>query len=248
MEKVSKLKALIVENEDCFRRLQSILTKHFPEIELLGFTEDIEKAIGLIESRKPDIVILDVELKAGCGFQIIEKTWKKCQFVITSMVDKYALKAISFDVTAYLIKPLKLEDVLLAINKVKEKVELSHQNNRPKVDRNKSGLTKMLAIPSMDRIELIEKKSIVYLKAEGRYTRIRLNTWETKLVSRNLGEFEKLLNPSIFFRIHHSFIVNITQANNMNKAAGNYLELKTGESIPVAKRKLNSLYRFLKIK
>ncbi len=248
MEKVSKLKALIVENEDCFRRLQSILTKHFPEIELLGFTEDIEKAISLIESRKPDIVILDVELKAGCGFQIIEKTWKKCLFVITSRVDKYALKAISFDVTAYLIKPLKLEDVLLAINKVKEKLELSHQNNRPKVDRNKSGLTKMLAIPSMDRIELIEKKSIVYLKAEGRYTRIRLNTWETKLVSRNLGEFEKLLNPSVFFRIHHSFIVNITQANNMNKAAGNYLELKTGESIPVAKRKLSSLYRFLKIK
>ncbi|NAS12257.1 LytR/AlgR family response regulator transcription factor [Poritiphilus flavus] len=245
---VPKLKAFIVENEVSYRSLQFILKKYFPEIEVLGFTEDVDKAISLIGSMEPDIVFLDIELKGGCGFQIIENFWKKCHFVITSYVDKYALKAISYDVTAYLLKPLKLEDLLFAINKAKHKVELSHKYSKRTLPKKKGGGIKILAIPSMDKIELIEKKSIVYLKAEGRYTHIKLTSGETKLASRNLGEFERLLNPNIFFRIHHSFIVNITQVTNINKAAGNYLELKSGESIPVAKRKLNSLNKFLKIK
>ncbi|UOY05323.1 LytTR family DNA-binding domain-containing protein [Muricauda sp. SCSIO 64092] len=246
---IQELKAFIVENEVSYGGLAFVLQKYFPEINILGFTEDIEKAMDSIHTLKPDIVFLEIELKDGCGFQIIENLWTKSNFVITSNVDKYALKAISYDVIAYLLKPLKLEDLLLAVNKAKQKMRLAE--NRQFLENSKEGEEEdinILALPSMDKIELIEKRHIVYLKAEGRYTRFLLSCGLTKLASRNLGEFEKLLCPKTFFRTHHSYIVNLTQVQNINKAGGNYLELKVGESIPVAKRKLNSLNRFLKIK
>ncbi len=242
-----QLKAFIVENEVSYGGLAFVLKKYFPEINLLGFTEDIERAKSLIRSLKPDIVFLDIELNGGCGFQIIESLWENCIFVITSYVDKYALKAISFDVTAYILKPLKLEDVLMAVNKAKQKLETNYDKHTLEKGGDNNDI-KVLALPSMDKIELIEKKHIVYLKAEGRYTRFLLSSGLTKLASRNLGEFEKLLDPKVFFRIHHSYIVNLAHVQNINKAAGNYLELKTGESIPVAKRKFNSLNKFLRIK
>ena len=242
-----QLKAFIVENEVSYRELAFVLKKYFPEISLLGFTEDIDRAESMIRSLKPDIVFLDIALKGGSGFQIIESLREHCIFVITSYVDKYALKAISFDVTAYVLKPLKLEDVLMAVNKAKQKLEL-RQNKQLLEKNNKNDDIKILALPSMDKIELVEKKRIVYLKAEGRYTRFLLSCGLTKLANRNLGEFEKLLDPKVFFRIHHSYIVNLAHVQNINKAAGNHLELKTGGSIPVAKRKLNSLNRFLRLR
>ncbi|NAS11125.1 LytR/AlgR family response regulator transcription factor [Poritiphilus flavus] len=244
-----QLKAFIVENEVSYGGLVFVLQKYFPEIDLLGYTEDVEKASDLIQALKPDIVFLEIELESGCGFQIIKSLWRQCNFVIISNVDKYALQAITYDVTAYLMKPLKLDDLLLAVNKAKHKVKLSQEKQL--LEEGKESYEEganILALPSIDRIELIEKKHIVYLKAEGRYTRFLLSCGLSKLATRNLGEFEKLLDPKTFFRTHHSYIVNFTQVQNINKTGGNYLELKVGESIPVAKRKLKSLNRFLKIK
>ncbi|NAS12891.1 LytR/AlgR family response regulator transcription factor [Poritiphilus flavus] len=244
-----ELKAFVVENEVSYGGLEFVLKKYFPEIKLLGFTEDIEKATDMIYTHEPDIVFLETELNNGCGFQIIENLWKKSNFVITSNVDNHALKAISFDVMAYLLKPLNLDDLILAVDKAKLKVRLAQEKQFLKNSKvREEGDINVLALPSMDKIELIEKSQIVYLKAEGRYTRFMLSTGKTKLASRNLGEFEKLLDSKTFFRTHHSFIVNLAQVQNINKADGIYLQLKMGESIPVAKRKLNALSRFLKLK
>src|SRR5690606_4966590 len=246
---VPQLKAFIVENDVSYGGLAYVLKKYFPEIHLLGYTEDIEKSIGPIQTLRPDVVFLDIDLKDGHGFKIMEKAGENCHFIITASMEKHALKAISFDVLAYLLKPLKLEEILMAVNKAKIRVEQARELElRLQVAENKHGGVKILALPSMDKIELIEKKDIVYLKAEGRYTTFLLSCGTTKMASKNLGEFEKHLDSNIFFRTHHSFIVNLTQVQNINKAAGNYLELKTGESIPIAKRKLGSLHTFLTIK
>jgi len=242
------LKAFIVENDLSQDNFSRILKKYFPEIDIMGCTDDLDKALGPIQAQCPDVVFLDIDLKDGQGFRIIERSCENCLFIITSTVETHALKALNSDVLAYLVKPLKLEEVLMAVNKAKVRTNRERDDRLRAMEENREGDIKILALPSMDKIELIEKKDIVYLKAEGRYTTFLLRCGTTKMASRNLGEFEKHLDSKFFFRPHHSFIVNLAHVQNINKAAGNYLELKTGESIPIAKRKLGSLHTFLKIK
>ncbi len=241
---VAQLKAFIVENGITGGEgLSVILKKYFPEIDVLGLADNVEAALGRIAKLKPDIIFLDIELKKGCGFQIIENLSAKSKyfFIITSHVEKYALKAISYGVTDYLLKPFQLEDIVLALNKVKKKTEARS---------NKVDDIEIVALPSGNKVELIKKEDIIYLKAEGRYTRFFLKGDINLIACRNIGEYEKLLDPKMFFRIHNSFMVNITQAKNINKAAGNYLELKAANCalLPIAKRKYDLLKKFLNIK
>ncbi|MEK6155313.1 LytTR family DNA-binding domain-containing protein [Flavobacteriaceae bacterium 3-367] len=246
---VPELKAFIVEKEGMAGDgLSLMLKKYFPEIDLLGLAKDAKKAMALISSLKPNIIFLDIELKNGSGFQLMEKLCNSsCYFIVMADVEKYALKAISYGVTDYLLKPFSLENMVLALNKVKA-LMLSDAEGSNKDSDDKEGDSGILALPSADRVDLVKKEDIVYLKADGRYTRFYLVCGTTKIACRNLGEFEKHLDPKFFFRTHHSFIVNIAHVKNINKTAGNYLELKTGSPIPVAKRKLDSLNKFLGIK
>lgn len=107
---------------------------------------------------------------------------------------------------------------------------------------------KIIAIPSIDSIDLIEIADILYLEADGRYTIFYLLTGTTIISSRNLGDYESQLDPDIFFRIHYKYIVNIKMVKSINKASGNYCEIKNGKELPIAKRRQVLLYRFLNLK
>ncbi len=243
-----KLRAYIVEHDPmALGRLLSLLKNYFPEVAILGSAQNAVHAKSQMHRLKPDIVFLDIALKRGCGFQIIERCRENCSFIITTKTERYALRAISLGVIAYLLKPLELKELLVAINRAKQKVSIhgrgaGHMPLGPVEDD-----IQILALPSKDRVELVNKKNILYLKAEGRYTNFLLSNGETKLSSRNLGSFANLLDPNLFIRPHHSYIVNIVHVKHIDKAAGNYLELQNGNYIPVSKRKLEALNKFLKI-
>ncbi|MEK6152592.1 LytTR family DNA-binding domain-containing protein [Flavobacteriaceae bacterium 3-367] len=242
-----KLRAYIVEPDPrALQALLSMLKQYFPEIQVLGSAPDVARALSKINTLAPDIVFLEIALKNSCGFQLIERYGRPCSFIITSSVDTYALKAIALNVTAYLLKPLDLKEVLVAINKAKQQLLPSYEGYAK--DIGTAYAIDILALPSKDKVELVAKKDIVYLKAEGRYTQFLLRCGAAKLASRNLGSFARLLPPNRFIRVHHSYLVNMAYVTHLDKAGGYYLELMNGRYIPVSKRKLEVLNRFLGIK
>lgn len=106
---------------------------------------------------------------------------------------------------------------------------------------------KLIAISTSKSIEFLMIRDILYLEADGKYTNFHQLNGEIKTVSKNIGEYEKMLPTQVFFRIHHKFIVNLQKVQNINKSEGNYYHLINGISLSIAKRRHESLRKFLNI-
>lgn len=106
----------------------------------------------------------------------------------------------------------------------------------------------IIAIPSIKKINLVGIDRIEFLEADGKYTIFHLKNKDVMVASRNIGEYLKILNPQLFFRVHHTYVVNMNAIKNIHKTDGNYCELNSGFNIPIAKRRLEEFNKFLRIK
>lgn len=251
----SLLRAVVVQRELLSNDgLSIILEKYFPEIEIVALVKDAFSAAGIISLLDPDVIFLEVDLKDGCGFQVMDSLRNRSnyQVIISSKEKKHAAKAISYGATDFLLKPFELENVVLALKKLKDLQSVQKRKKRKSSFYQDSKIneveTELMALPSTGKVDLIKKRDIIYLKADGRYTSFFLDKGRSILVSKNIGELEEFLRPPRFIRVHHSYIVNIMKVTCINRASGNYLEFESASPIPVAKRKLDTLSRFLKIK
>ena len=247
---MDKIKVVIIEDDQWSRMtIEKLIKTYFPDLMVVGFAENIEDGLNVIEEGKPDFILADIQLDLKNIFELMERledAWSY-NFVITTSHDNYALEAISNEVTAYIVKPVTVENLTIAVNKVKRKLSLTKNGNE--VSRFSNSDNRILGVSSLDKIEVINVDAIVYVKADGRYTHFFLLDGSKKTASKNLGEYEKLLPSDDFLRVHHSFIVNMNYVRSIMKTDGYFVELFKSETlIPVAKRKQEGIVKFLKIK
>ncbi len=248
---MSNIDAIIVEDDlMSINILKSQLRTNFKDIKVSGIASNIKDSINLYKKLKPKILFLDIGLGKDNGFSLldnIEIDDIKTQIVVTTSSNEFALKAIKYNAVDYLLKPLLTQDLIRAVKKavfnintysILKSVQDSHENR----------LTKVIAIPYMDKIELIKTENIIFCEADGRYTKFHLINGDVKIASRNLGEYENLLDSSLFFRVHHSFLVNILMVHHINKLDGSYCQLINQKILPIAKRRQGSLNSFLNLK
>src|SRR5690606_39535082 len=103
----------------------------------------------------------------------------------------------------------------------------------------------LISIPSYNAIDVIPQGKIVYCKSEGKYTNFYCLDKSVYTATKNIGEFERLLNPNLFYRVHNSFIVNIQYVDKIDKEGGGVCKLKDGREIPIAKRRKIHFYEFI---
>jgi len=226
--------------------LHHYLKKYCSSITETYLASTIEEALDIYFQHTPDILFLDVQLTNGTtGFDFLEKiNVQKSEIIFVTSYDEYALKAIEVEARGYILKPIQVDKLVSTVNKAISNLK-KKEKEQPSTTRN---VIDFIAIPSIDKIEIIKKKEIVYLEADGRYTLFHLLDGSKKLASRNLGEYERQLDEKMFFRIHHSYIVNLHMVRNINKSGGNYCELISKKLLPISKRKQEKLNRFLNIK
>lgn len=248
---MQKYSALIVDDEiENSNLLKLYIQKYCKSIEALYTAHDVNGAIDQYLEHYPDILMLDIELESNTNsFQILEKIPNtNAEIIFVTSHKDYAIKAINAVKTAaYLVKPVKPADLIVAIDKAIKNIELK-QNSNAINTTNQQQYAEFVAIPSSNKIDIIHPEDIVYVEADGRYTIFHLTNGSHKIASRNLGEYEKQLDPQQFFRIHHGYIVNLNMVININKSAGNYCELLNGKALPIAKRRQEKLHRFLRVK
>ena len=191
-----------------------------------------------------------MELNGKSSFRILEEinSLKETEIIIISSHSKYALKAFEYMAVDFILKPLKPENLMLAVKKAKNNIELKMLSSMKNVEQDSHVGIKQLAIPSVESIEIIKVNQVLYLESDGRYTLFHMKNNSSIMASKNLGEYEKLLGNNYFFRIHHSLLVNMDYAVNIHKKDGNYLQLSSQKYLPISKRRVNSLYRFLNLK
>jgi len=244
------LKLVIIEDDECSQIiLENLLKTYFMDIALVGKARNVAEGIKLIHSTAPDLILADVPLGGETIFDLIKnlKNKEEYNFMITTAHENFALEAISHGVIDYILKPITLENLTLAINKFKRRLIAAQE--REQLNAFDTSGNRLLGIAAVDKIEVLDIDAIVYIQADGRYTHFHLIDGTKKTASKNLGEYEKILPIQNFVRVHHSYMVNMNYVKSIQKTDGYFVQLfKSDKVIPIAKRKQEALIKFLKLK
>ena len=245
------MKALIIDDEQhCITTLTWALKEYCDGIEIIGFAKNGQEGFEKINSLKPDLIFLDIEMPVMSGIDMLER-FDTIDFkvVFTTAYDQYAIKAIKLNACDYLLKPIDKDELISAIEKIQLSADLLI--NKESVQNIKHNLhvlpsLQKIAIPSSEGILFFDLNTIVHLEASSNYTLIYFDN-DTKLVSsRTLKEYEELLPEAIFFRCHHSHLINLKFIKKYIKGEGGYVDLGHGQMVEVSRRKKLEFLTLLK--
>lgn len=244
------ISALILDDEAQSRKaLQGKLNLFCPEVQPVLEAATVEAAWELLIGHKPDLLFLDIHLSGELGFDLLDRLAKdepewNGSIVFVTAHKAYALKAIKFSALDYLLKPIDPEELVLAVRKVEQnggnnrhlKVLVDHLHDRER----------KLVIASSEGMHVVRINDILRCESTSNYTQFFLKGGKRLLASRTLKEFESLLTPHSFERIHKSHLVNMDCVKRYVTSDGGYVILEDDSHVPVANRKKEVLVARLK--
>ncbi len=235
------LEAVIVDDE--IKALQSLsweLTNFSKEISILAsFTNPFE-ALEYLEKNTPDCLFLDIEMPTMDGFQFIQKlSNKNFPVVITTAYNQYAIKAIKNEAIDYLLKPIDSDDLKDTITKIKKynsKHFTAEKLERILLNFNSNSTFKKITFNTDGKLLFLESDEILYAESDGNYSTIYLSDGQKIVLTKKLKEVNELLPHDSFFRIHNSYIINLSKIKEFIKTDG-YVVLTSNHKIPVSRQK-----------
>ena len=247
------IRSIVIDDEQhCTRALLSDLQQNCPGVEVIDVCHSAKEGIMSIKKHNPDLIFLDVEMPWMNGFEMLEVLGEiNFSIIFTTAYNEFAAKAFRISAIDYLLKPIDANDLKAAIQKVEHKMDegsnLQHINNLLKNIKQPNSEQK-IALPQREGYEFVEVSSIIYLTAEGAYTKVYIKDKKTMLISRTLGDVEELLPQELFQRIHHSTLVNVTCIAQFLRTDGGYVVLNNGVKLSVSKAKKEMLMARLGLK
>jgi len=245
---------IISEEKETFQILKKFEEENSMIMEIIGNADCIKDGMTLIRSKKPDLILLDIVFKDNLFFEMLEQLeFNIPKLVFISSNKDYAVKAFKHDAVDFLLKPIDFNVIIMAIYKVIKRREMERSYQHQKINNlnilnTVTHKNDYVAVASLEKIELIPMSEITFCKADGKYTVFILSNGTSIMSSRNLGEYSTILDNSYFFRIHHSYIVNLRHVVKISKKDGYFCELSNGVILPVAKRRQDDFNKFIKLK
>nr|WP_299033103.1 LytTR family DNA-binding domain-containing protein [uncultured Tenacibaculum sp.] len=246
------MKALVIDDEAKARSvMETMLTEFFPEIKSINTADNLLNGVKEINKHAPDIVFLDIEMPEYSGLEILDFITEPIEFqlIFTTAYQQYALDALKLSAIDYLVKPIDREELRVAINKAKVNIE------QKKVSAQFSELKKAIQSLSSHKIALevpgeiifVSHEDILYLEADGMYTKVHLANKEKQLISKPLSYFEnQLQSNNLFFRCHRSFLINLHYLEKFIKKDGDFLLMQNQTTIPISKTKKQEFLKIIK--
>lgn len=242
------LRVVIVEDEPhSMMSLENLLRDYCPDAEVVGRADNVADGVREIRVNKPDLLFLDIEMPGGNGFEVLEQAGELAFDVIfTTAFEHYALKAIKFSALDYLLKPIDVDELKDAVQKVMQKKVRATENRKlftllQNLGRSKGDQT--IALATSGGLEFIRVSDIYYCQAEGSYTYFHLKKNGKLLVSKHLKEYENLLADYGFYRVHNSFLVNLSEVARYVKGEGGYLVMNNGDTVGLSGRRKEAFIR-----
>lgn len=234
------MKILIVDDELSPReQSKRLLAEFFPEIIVCAEAENVKTAYEAILTHQPDVVLLDVDMPDGTAFDLL-KQFQQVNFNIIFITahEKYALQAIKFSALDYLLKPYTSGEFIEAIRKAqrKELAEDSSLKFNALLQNFQHQQPSKIVLRTSDSIHVVQLNEIIRLQADGAYTTLYVLNRKPIVVSKNLKEYESLLENCGFIRTHQSHIVNSRYVLCYHKSDGGSLGLTDKTQVPVATR------------
>lgn len=236
------IQSIIVDDELKSRESLKILVEDFCEgVSVRALCQNISEAVTAIDQFKPDLVFLDIHLQRETGFDLLKKYSDfKFDVIFTTAYSEYAIKAFKFSAVDYLLKPIDIEELRKALEKVEKRKEGNITDRIQELMRNlrtASGENYRLALPTAEGLVFVGVNDILYCEASSNYTEITMVDNKKLLVSRTLKEYDEMLSDQNFFRIHHSYLINLNRIKKYVRGDGGYVIMTNDMALDVSKRK-----------
>ena len=244
-----KKKVLIIDDENRTRDFVKKMIDSF-NLDLDVFTdgENVETGIEAINRIQPDILLLDIQMPDGTGFDVLNSIeTKNFEVIFITAYQEYAIKAIKFSALDYIIEPIDSEElhssIITAIDSLEFKREetkfIALENNIQPNNRRK------LVLKTQECIYVVDLNEIIRCEADKNYTFFYLNSGKKILVSRTLKDYETILNGYGFFRIQQSHLINLEYLDRYDKQQGGAVIMKDGTSVPLSPAKKDQFFKLL---
>ncbi len=231
------IKALIVEDELYIRKgLLSMIQSLDKNIDIIGECETVQDAVTVTKACKPDLIFLDINLKDGLAFDFLAQVEElSFQVIFITAYDEYALRAIKNGAIDYILKPVDIEELENAINKVSD-IKDDRQGHLEIVKQQfVENKKEHIVLRLQEGYQIIRFDALMYCKSDKGYTTFYTDNKKSYLASKSIKEFEDQLPEDLFIRTHQSYVVNLQFVDKYDKTG--YVFLKSGERIPVSTRK-----------
>jgi two-component system, LytTR family, response regulator len=243
------MKAIIVEDEIASQQyLCNLLKMHFPDITTVAIVDNVPAAIKTINDERPDILFVDVEIKMGTGFDVLASlTNVKAEIIFTTAFNQFAIDAFRHHAIDYLLKPMDDKLVIAAVSHCLERLTLRNNNQQIAglLEHMRRSILpiKRLSIHTTDGVEFIDTNDIMLAEAKGNYTILKLKTGKKVTLSKKLKDVEPNLPEPTFFRVHHSYIVNVNYVVKYHKGRGGSIILSDQTPVPVSESRKDGFLR-----
>jgi two-component system, LytTR family, response regulator len=245
------LKAIIIDIErKSMEDLRTLIIENVNGVSVEAMCPTVAEGLDAIRRHKPDVVFIDMQMNRQPGFDALRQLGKAdFEIIFTTSNAEIVISAINSTDTEYLLKPIDVSDLKLAIKKAARN-KVGKINKRLAVLQNNHGAdhdNSRIALPTSDGLVFLRVNDILYCQASSNYTIFVTAEGKQYVVCKTLKEYEEVLFDYNFFRIHHSYIINLNRIQKYVKGNGGYVVLNNNVSLDVSKRKkgefLNRLLR-----
>lgn len=240
---------LIVDDEQKAREtIKEVIKLYCPQVTSIKEADSVKSALALINKQRPDLILLDIRLNDGNGFDILDQINANSIFTIfITAYNEYAIKAFKVAALDYLLKPIDTDEFALSIERAYSKINAlkSHERMDAFIQNMKAGELKKITLKTNESIHIVNINDIIYCEADKNYTTFYLIENKKILISKPIGEYEELLSGTGFMRIHQSFLINLSNIKRYEKGDGGSVITIENHKVPVSTRKKDQLMQFL---
>ena len=247
---MEKIKAIIIDDElNSLQNLQQKLEGFCPDINIIATAQKPEEGLLLLKQHQPDVVFLDIEMPKMSGFRMLEELGEyDFDIIFTTAYNHYSIDAIRISAFDYLVKPIGIEDLQQAVERLhktynkqtKEKIDVlkkSLSDNRSQEDK--------IAISTSEGIEFIPIKNILHIESKSNYSKIYMPENKNIMVTKILKDFEEMLLPYNFYRVHNSHLINLNYIKKYIRSEGGHVMLQDGTVIDISRRKKEEFLKMI---
>lgn len=245
------MRVLIVDDEKrTLDGIANVIRMYCPEVQEIITADSVSGASQKITSLKPDIILLDIQLKDGSGFDLIKIIQPLAIPVIfITAHEEFAVRAFNVAALHYMLKPIDPYELAATMKRAFVQVQKNQIEDRLSVllEQKDSGKPEIsrIVLKTVNSIYVVSVDNIVYCEADKNYTSFYLKDGARIVVSKTMGEYESLLPERFFLRIHQTYLLNMNYIARFDKAGGGKVVTSTGTELPVSTRKRDQLMKFL---
>ena len=233
---------LIDDEIDSNRILKTLLENYCPEVTVVGTADGVETAVSLIREVRPDLVFMDIEMTQGNAFDLLNRLQPvNFHVIFVTAFDNHAVRAFKYSAIDYLLKPVNIRELRAALEKLSGKFVETDLLDRVKgmlsAIRCVDAADKKIAFPTMNGLSFVPIRDVIRLEAESSCTIVYLQDKTKILANGTIKDYEEILPGGIFFRVHHSHIINLNKIKAYQKGRGGYVTMEDDSYIEVASRR-----------